>query len=109
MDELRLHMLSNAITFRKDVRINVNDIDSDEEPEQNRYDAAERFEEKLKRKIAEKKKPAKSSCKYIDYIIEYLQCHHSTLNFIKYTLVCENPFYKNLKIISNLKYYLSIP
>ena len=103
MDELGLHMLSNAITFRKDVRINVNATDSDEEPEQNRYDAAERFEEKLKRKIAEKKKPA------IDYIIEYLQCHHSTLNFIKYTFVCENPFYKNLKIMSNLKYYLSIP
>ena len=69
MDELGLHMLSNAITFRKDVRINVNATDSDEEPEQNRYDAAERFEEKLKRKITEKKKPAKPSCKYIDYII----------------------------------------
>ena len=36
MDELGLHMLSNAITFRKDVRINVNATDSDEEPpEQN--------------------------------------------------------------------------
>ena len=101
--------------MRCDVKINVNvpkdqnflDVpESDEEPEQ---DAGERFEEKLKRKITEKKKPAKPSCKYIDYIIEYLQCHHSTLNFIKYTLVCENPFYKNLKIMSNSKYHLSIP
>ena len=57
MDELGLHMLSNAITFRKDVRINVNATDSDEEPEQNRYDAAERFEKILKRMITEKKKP----------------------------------------------------
>ena len=99
---------SPEILYDRSLRINVNATDSDEEPEQNRYDAAERFEEKLKRKIAEKK-PAKPSCKYIDYIIEYLQCHHSTLNFIKYTLVCENPFYKNLKIMSNLKYHLSIP
>ena len=90
-------MLSNAITFRKDVKINVHVPDSDEEPEQNRYCAAERFETKLKRKIVEKKKPEKSSCKYIDYIIIYLQCHRSTLKFIKYTVICENPFYKNLK------------